>query len=225
MADASPASSADGLDRLFVVIVDDHPMVRDALSLAVERAVPSSEIIAVGGLDAMGTVLREMALAPDVILLDLDLGGGGDFSNLTTVLHDYPDVPVAIVSATESRKAMATARQLGAAGYLPKSGGLSDLTDAITNLVGGALVFPGDLDDAGADPTTQEAAQKLASLTPTQMKVFEGLKRGLLNKQIAYELNISLSTTKAHMTAIFKKLGVYNRTQALLIVQDLRLER
>ncbi len=223
MAESLPPERPDAGDALVVVIIDDHPMVREALALAVERAAPDADIRAFGGLGALHEALGEDGLKPDVVLLDLDLGDGGDFSNLTTVLSSTPLAPVAIVSATEAGHAIAAARDLGAAGYLRKSAGLEELTQGIRALIAGDLVFPSDL--PAGNGRINGAAQKLASLTPTQAKVFEGLRRGLLNKQIAYELNISLSTTKAHMTAIFKKLGVYNRTQALLLAQDLNLGR
>ncbi|MCG8442023.1 MAG: response regulator transcription factor [Caulobacterales bacterium] len=203
-------------DGPLIVVIDDHPLVRDALTLAARRAEPSAQVLGFAGLDAAFGGLTE---DPDLVLLDLDLGEGGDLSNLMTIAKHFAQTPVGIVSATERPDVIRRARDLGAAGYVPKSAGLPELESAVRAWLQGRLVYPDGLDaedgDAGGD------AARLASLTPTQIRVLNALRRGLLNKQIAFDLAISEATVKAHMTAIFRKLGVNNRTQALLVARQL----
>ncbi len=215
-ARAARDQAATGPD---VLIIDDHPMVGEALGLAIELAAPAARIRTVESFhDAQAALSRTDA---DLILLDLDLGGGGDWSPLLTLRRERPATPVAIVSATRTGDVMQRARALGAAGYLKKSAELVELGQAVAALLSGDTVFPEDATPAAAASADSDAMARLASLTPTQARVLDGLRRGLLNKQIAYELDISISTTKAHMTAIFRKLGVQNRTQALLTARSL----
>ena len=125
-----------------------------------------------------------------------------------------PNCPIVVVSATENAAAFKQAKALGAAGYLPKSLGLDELAAALATVMDGGTWFP--VTEA-SDPETIPDAERVASLSPAQRRVITGLSDGLLNKQIAYEMGISEATVKAHMTAIFRKLGANNRTQALLI--------
>ena len=104
------------------------------------------------------------------------------------------------------------ALRLGAAGFIPKSSSLDEIVEAVTCLIAGMSWAP-DVEDA---PEENNAAERLASLTAAQQRVLVGLQKGLLNKQIAYDSGISEATVKAHMTAIFRKLGVHSRTQAVL---------
>ncbi len=212
----SPASDAGP----HIMLIDDHPLIRDALSLAATRAEPGTRVSAVGSL--VEAIENAQADKPDLFLLDLDLGTGGDLSNILTLSNTFPGVPVAVISATERTEIIRSARELGAAGYLRKSADLGDLRSAISALLNGELVFSDDLDAGGATLSERDdASRRLATLTPTQARVLAGLRSGLLNKQIAYELSISEATVKAHMTAIFRKLGVVNRTQALLVARHL----
>ncbi len=114
----------------------------------------------------------------------------------------------------------------GAMGFIPKSSSAQEIADAINEILEGEVWLPADIKDkveaiSGED---KQLAAQVASLTPQQYRVLSYLHEGLLNKQIAYELNISEATVKAHITAIFRKLGVYNRTQAVLIASKLQLE-
>lgn len=223
--DQASATREDAAHAPEVMIIDDHPMVGEALSLAILLAAPDARIRTLDSFAQARAALAEGG--PDLVLLDLDLGEGGDWSPLMTLRRERPETPVAIVSATQRRDVMARARELGAAGYLKKSDELAALGDAVAALLAGAFAFPADLVETAEEAAgglDDGALARLASLTPTQARVLDGLRRGLLNKQIAYELDISISTTKAHMTAIFRKLGVQNRTQALLTARSLEID-
>lgn len=200
-----------------ILVVDDHPLLRDALEAAIGNATDGlAEITACGTLGAAIEAAREAL--PDLVLLDLNLSDASGFDGIVRLGALSPELRIAIVSATESDEAFARARALGAAGYLPKSLDINALSDAIATLLAGGIWFP----EGAAAPNGQagDPAHRLAALTPAQRRVLDGLSDGLLNKQIAYEMGISEATVKAHMTAIFRKLGVNNRTQALLALKD-----
>lgn len=199
-----------------VLIVDDHPLFRDALETALECAFPTgAEAIHASNLSGALDILKSRQL--DLILLDLNLGDCAEFEGLSTLLAAQPGCPIVVVSATETSRAFELASALGAAGYLPKSMSLDDLSAALATTLDGGTWFP---KTGGEHLPASPAAERIASLTPAQRRVLAGLSAGLLNKQIAYEMDISVATVKAHMTAIFRKLGANNRTQALLIYQD-----
>jgi DNA-binding NarL/FixJ family response regulator len=114
----------------------------------------------------------------------------------------------------------------GAAGFIPKSSSMTDIIDAVKTILNGGQWVPPDLPaaDQAMDAQDSKFADQLASLTPQQFKVMVMLTEGLLNKQIAYELSVSEATIKAHVTAILRKLGVYSRTQAVIMAGRLRIE-
>ena len=198
-----------------VLTVDDHPLFRDALEIALAQAFPAGARARHSGslADALDALDRQTS---NLILLDLNLSDVSGFDGLARLRAAAPEIPVVVVSATESAEAYSRARALGAAGYLPKSLSLKDLSAALATTLDGGTWFPPAADDDGEDEA-DALAERVASLTPAQRRVLAGLSDGLLNKQIAYEMDISVATVKAHMTAIFRKLGANNRTQALLI--------
>ena len=162
--------------------------------------------------------------APDLILLDLHIPGAYGFSGLIYVCGHYPKIPVAIVSASEDLTIISRAINHGAMGFIPKSLPLNKLNEALNNVITKRQWLPDNvtLSPQSTDNTVIE--NKLASLTPQQFRVLGMISEGLLNKQIAYDLNVSEATIKAHITAIFKKLGVRNRTQAVITIKSLEIE-
>ena len=200
-----------------VLVIDDHPLFRDALELAlIKSKIASNDIQTESNIAEAITALKSDNYA--LILLDLNLPDSEDFEGFSKIRALDPTIPIIIVSATESPKAYATAISLGAAGYIPKSSTLECISKSIETVLSGQKTFPDDLKTC--EVKDGEAAQKLGSLTPAQHRVMSCLSDGLLNKQIAFEMGISEATVKAHMTAIFRKLGANNRTQALLVFRD-----
>ena len=127
----------------------------------------------------------------------------------------YSGVPVAIVSANEEPQAIRRCVEFGASGFIPKSHGIEVIREAISSVMAGNMWTPPDV-DLGADDGAGDLVQRLATLTPQQVRVLMMLSEGLLNKQIAYELSVSEATVKAHVSAILQKLGVESRTQAVI---------
>jgi DNA-binding NarL/FixJ family response regulator len=108
--------------------------------------------------------------------------------------------------------------EFGAAGFIPKSNSLDTMRAAIAQVLDGGRWTPPEFDPSSAANRESSAmARRLASLTPQQIRVLMMLSQGLLNKQIAYELGVSEATVKAHVSAIFQKLGVESRTQAVIL--------
>jgi DNA-binding NarL/FixJ family response regulator len=202
-------------EKTRIVIADDHPLVRGALSQALSGAV-HAEIVETADLDGL---TRELAAHPDpdLVLLDLAMPGMRGLSGLLYLRAQHPAVPVAIVSASEDRATIRSCLEAGALGFIPKTTPIDTMRDAVRRVLAGEVWVPADVDlNAPADQEATGIVRRLASLTPQQARVLMMLSEGLLNKQIAYELSVSEATVKAHVSAILTKLGVESRTQAVI---------
>ena len=199
-----------------ILIVDDHPLFRGALRLAAEGAVDRAEIREAADFDAaVAAIVAEPGL--DLVLLDLNLPGAHGFSGLLLLRAQYPALPVVMVSGSAAPTTVSLAMQFGAAGFVPKTSSIEDMRAAFRQvLAGGSWTPPNAAIDIGANADTAELAAKMARLTPQQLRVLTMLSDGLLNKQIAYALDVSEATVKAHVSAILQKLDVDSRTQAVI---------
>lgn len=213
---------------MHILIVDDHPLFRHALTQAVRGQFAQAHI------DECATVVEfyaylEQGHEPDLILLDLNLPGASGFSALVHVRAQYPTLPILVVSAHEEATVMQRAVAHGAMGYIPKSAHPKQIAEAMTQVLqDGEIWLPSNLTrHHGFDPRAADEAdmaQRIQALTPQQFRVLMMLAEGRLNKQIAYDLAVSEATIKAHVTAIFRKLGVQNRTQAVLAIGALHID-
>lgn len=200
-----------------VVIADDHPLFRSALAHAAGRVWPDAAVI-----EASSAAEARAALAEggaETLLLDLHMADSSGLSVLMDLRQDYPALPIVIVSASEEPRVAAAAEQLGAAAFIPKSASLDAMREGLAAVRDGDAWFPETA--AAAD----DDLARIASLTPAQRRILGGIRQGLLNKQIAYELAISEATVKAHITAILRKLGVGSRTQAVLLAGKLDVDQ
>ena len=204
------------MDR--IVVAEDHPLFRAAMGSALMRAAPGAAIAETSSLAGAREALSQGVV--DLLLLDLKLSDSDGFAGLVEIRSDFPAVPVAVVSASEDSATIRRALAFGAAGFIPKSATLDEMVAGLSAILGGDAWFPNLEDDGAADP--MEA--RIASLTPSQLKILIGLQQGRLNKQIAYDLGVTEATIKAHLTSVFRKLGVQNRTQAVIAAQALVLE-
>ena len=210
-----------------ILIVDDHPLFRHALIQAVRYSLPQAQIHETAAVNEFYERL-EKGPEPDLVLLDLNLPGASVFSALVHVRAQYPSLPIIVVSAHEETSIIQRSIAHGAMGYIPKSAHPSHIGEAIREVLDGEIWLPPNLpanmnfDPRAADETA--LAERIQSLTPQQFRVLMMVAEGLLNKQIAYELDVSEATIKAHVTAIFRKLGVQNRTQAVLAINALNIE-
>ena len=200
-----------------VVIADDHPLVLGGLRQAVLAAAPDAEIAEAHDFDTMVAAL-EASPDTDLVLLDLTMPGVRGFSGLLFLRSERPSTPVIVVSGNEDRAVIRHCLEFGAAGFIPKTNSLDTMRAAIAQVLHGGRWTPPDFDpNAAPNRESSAMARRLASLTPQQIRVLMMLSQGLLNKQIAYELSVSEATVKAHVSAIFQKLGVESRTQAVIL--------
>ena len=200
-----------------IVIADDHPLFRSALAHAVGKVWEGGTIIEASSAAEARAALTEGGV--ETLLLDLHMADSSGLSVLMDLRQDYPALPIVIVSASEEPRVAAAAAQLGAAGFIPKSASLEAMREGLAAVRDGDAWFPESA--AGAD----DDLARIASLTPAQRRILAGIRQGLLNKQIAYELAISEATVKAHITAILRKLGVGSRTQAVLLAAKLDVDQ
>jgi DNA-binding NarL/FixJ family response regulator len=133
---------------------------------------------------------------------------------------------VAVVSGIENVGIVSKVMNTGALGFIPKTTQASEVAKAVASILEGDVWVPEKMpsDVTDFDEAFVKLAESVSSLTPAQYKVLCFMRDGLLNKQIAYELDIAVATVKAHVTAVFKKLRINNRTQAVLIASQLQLE-
>ncbi|HCH3531017.1 TPA: response regulator transcription factor [Vibrio parahaemolyticus] len=200
-----------------IIIADDHPLFRNALFQSVHMAVSGANLLEADSLDALLALLAKEE-EPDLVLLDLKMPGANGMSGLIHLRAEYP-LPIVVVSASEEPTVVSQVKSHGAFGFIPKSSDMRELVNALNQVLNGDPYFPEGLITNNA--ACNDLAEKIAALTPQQYKVLGMLSDGLLNKQIAYELNVSEATIKAHMTAIFRKLGVKNRTQAVIMLTEM----
>lgn len=208
-----------------ILIADDHPLFRIALTQAIGLAFPGGQIDQAGSIDEVQQVMqREQGY--DLLLLDLHMPGAHGFSGLVHLRGQYPEIPVVIVSGNDQDKVIGKALKHGASGFIPKSTDLPEMAEAIRAIMAGAVWTPRDYDDTRQRFAEDEIsiAETVASLTPQQFRVFTHLSGGMLNKQIAYEMGVAEGTVKAHVTGILKKFGAYSRSQLIIAAQKLDAE-
>ena len=157
----------------------------------------------------------------------LNMPGVSGFAGLVYLCKQYPSVPVVIISANEDSAVIRRALRHGAAGFIPKSTNIEVLMEAIDAVLMGEIWTPSPATgQRGIEIESElEVAERMAQLTPQQFRVLMMMSQGLLNKQIAYELGVSEATIKAHVTAVMNKLGVTNRTQAVLAAGRLAVNK
>jgi DNA-binding NarL/FixJ family response regulator len=204
------------------VIADDHPLFRAALRQAL-GATLQGEVRDAGNFDQLIEILEQEPQV-ELVLMDLNMPGNQGLTGLTAVRNQFPDVQVMIVSANEQLNVIERAMSFGASAYVPKSAPLSDIIQAVETVLGGDNWLPPHLGNSLAEqnhPLNRDFAHRLSQLTPQQFKVLRCIADGLLNKQIAYEMDVQESTIKQHVSAILRKLGVINRTQAGVLFHDM----
>jgi DNA-binding NarL/FixJ family response regulator len=209
------------MDKIKALIADDHPLFRNALKQAL------SDVLGDGLLESADfhATIEQLNLHDDIdlVFLDLKMPGNSGLTGLSQIRAEFPNILVVVVSAEENPSLIIKALQLGASAFIPKSTTLESINDAVCEVLNGNEWLPENLMHLGDQALTDEndALQRIEQLTPHQLKVLKMMADGLLNKQIAYELDISESTVKQHASACLRKLNVNNRTQAGVIFKQL----
>lgn len=197
---------------LRLLIVDDHAVVREGLE-AMLGIDPCFETIATAGSTEEALPYCE-EFRPHVILLDLKMPGSDGFNALEIIRQRWPDIRVLILSASASAAEVKLARRNGAAGYLGKSSDRATLLKAIRSAAAGATVFP-------VDPAPEPSEGP--ALSARELEVLRHLGRGLSSQDLGRVLGISGETVKSHIKAIFHKLGVADRAEAVARAYELGL--
>ena len=207
------------------LIVDDHPLFCDALSMTMST-MPGVESVQTTNL--LEDAIDHVAQHPEtnVILLDLNLPDTNGLDGLIRLSKAAGDVPIVVVSSMADNRMISSVMRAGASGFVPKHSQRNVFRNAFDALSRGQPFLPeGFVEVPGnveAEDDQSDALERLSTLTNQQGRILQLICEGKLNKQIAYDLSIAETTVKAHVTAIMRKLGVQSRTQAVLIASEAR---
>lgn len=206
-----------------ILVIDDHPLVGDALRHLAARLGPGTEVLCAGNC-AAGFELAEVHADLDLALLDFHLPGLSGAPAVKEWRRRFPGLPVVVVSSSEEQPAVLAALAAGAAGFIPKSSASEVLLSALRLvLAGGRYLPPEALGPAVPRPRERPASIENLGLTPRQVDVLRLVAKGKPNKLICRELGLAERTVKAHLSAVFRALGVTSRTQAALAAARLGL--
>ena len=206
------------------LLADDHPLMREGVRQVLSQLEPPVEII-----DAHDypSLFAQTALHTDLdlALVDLNMPGFVGMQGITQYRSRFPDIPLVVLSASESPHDIRNALEAGALGYIPKAASTAVMLSALRQVLAGNIFVPACLGDGNGGlhtvvPADFEALQH-SGLTARQLEVARLLAQGCANKAIAGMLAMSESTVKVHIAAIFRALDVTNRTEAVLAIQRL----
>ena len=204
-----------------ILIVEDHPLFLDALQSSLQDGLGGVELSVA---ESLGQAKAELSNSKfDLVLLDIRLPDSNGLDGLKDIRVLAGKTPVGVISALHSGDVIATVKAGGASGFIHKGLRREEILDRVRQLLKGEQVFPPAISQ-GETKIQDPLLERLRQLTPQQLKVLQRVCEAKLNKQIAFEMGVTETTVKAHITLIFKKLGVHSRTQALLQLQRLKNE-
>jgi DNA-binding NarL/FixJ family response regulator len=214
---------------LKVLVVDDHPLICEALRQVLKALDKEIELLAAGEARA-ALAAADANERLDLILLDLALPDADGFEVLRELRERHPAFPVVVLSATENAEVVMRALDAGAMGFIPKTSSNEVLLGALRLVLSGGVYLPAEVlrhSPAPAlvsKPASGGVDYRNLALTERQAQVLALLVQGKPNKIICRELDLAEGTVKIHVTAILKALGVNNRTQAVIAVGKLGLK-
>ncbi len=210
-----------------VLVADDHPLFREAIADALRTMLHPVGVLEAGSMaEAIERV--DDGVDVDLVLLDLRMPGTSGVKGVRTLRRRRPDIPVAVISALDDSMVVRKCLDAGAIGYIPKSLPRERIAGAIQTILDGGSFAPDETamraretaDDEENDGELDETMRcRFELLTNQQWKVLELMAEGLLNKQIAYAIDVQLTTVKAHVSSLLQKLGASRRTQAVILYQ------
>lgn len=186
-----------------IYVIDDHPLMRDAIVMVLRRLKPAENIVELDRLDRIAPAIETHGV-PDLFCLDLKLPDAAGCSGVTMLKRVHPQVPVAVFSASPAADMEEVCIEAGADIYIEKSSGVGELTAALRGLL---------MADADGEDVVGVASP--GKLSKRQTQLIAMLDQGMSNRDIATELQISEHTVKVHLWRLFRRLGVNSRTQAL----------
>ncbi|MFT6267619.1 MAG: DNA-binding NarL/FixJ family response regulator [Alphaproteobacteria bacterium] len=207
------------------LIADDHPLFREALKSALQTAFAGVNYLESDSFTTTINSLRRQRTV-SLLLLDLNMPGCDNYYGLLKIRQTFPNLPIAVVSASDDLETIAESMEFGANAFIPKTTATSEMVTALKIVLSGGSWVPPSIRDAIKEVSSEkvEIAEKVSELTTKQFMVLRLVKKGLMNKEIAAQLNVTEATVKAHVSMLFKRLGVKSRTQILVVIEKLKLE-
>jgi DNA-binding NarL/FixJ family response regulator len=202
---------------LNILIADDHELIREGIRRSLQELSQTGEVFEAEDEQQVETILQSEQI--DLLLLDLVLPMGKSFQLLEMVINTYPNMKVAMLTASEDVNDVRKCMDLGASAFITKTSGKSNLVKALRLIIkGGVYISPDLIEKINQSQTVNGGgADRLKALTRRQREVLGLVCEGSSNKEIAHLLGLSDNTVKIHVTAILKSLDVRNRTQAVLL--------
>jgi len=208
------------------LVIDDHPLYCDALATTMESIFNTRRIRTATSLGEALQQLR-MRFSPDLIILDLNLPDASGLSGFMKIKERTPDVPVIVISAITTEGVVQSVMAAGAAGFIPKDTGRQTFQDAMRDIWNGKTYVPPGYTlptrAQATDRSVETISRKIAHLSQQQTRILSLICEGMPNKLIAYEMQLAEATVKAHITALLRRLGVHNRTQAAMLVREVSI--
>lgn len=198
-----------------VLLVDDHPIVRDGLR-RIEELEPRIRVVAEAGtgVEAVAAALR---FSPEVILMDVRLPDGDGIAACREIKRSMPDSRVLFLTSYADNRFVLAAMEAGADGYLLKENGGQRILSAIHSILNGGTVFDPVVNRRTTGMTPGPETNPLLSLTLLEGRVLAEVARGKTDKEVAVELNLTPKTARNYVTRILAKLSVRTRTEAALL--------
>jgi DNA-binding NarL/FixJ family response regulator len=202
-----------------ILVADDHPLYRDAVSAQVRRLYPHAAVDETSSLDEALVLAGKPDAVFDLFLFDIHMPGMSEAA-VRSLVANFPSTPVAVMSGTANAEIIRAHIRAGARGFVPKTATGEHLARAIQLLLAGGTSVPVEILDAPEGQGAQGlngAAPWLSQLTPRELEVLKGTARGLSNKEIGREMNLAEVTVKLHLRSIFRKIGARSRADAAVI--------
>lgn len=205
------------------LIGDDHPLYREALKGALQHQFADITFVES---DTLNSTLNVLRLHRDlaIILLDLKMPDCDNYYGLLRIHQSYPNIPIVVVSASDSLDVIAQVMEFGARAFIPKTTATSDMVEGLHAVLSGNKWLPAGIEERlqSIDKSATDVGKTLRELTPRQFEVLKLVKQGMMNKEIAIELKVTEATVKAHIGTLFKRLNVRSRTQILVAIDKLQ---
>ncbi|WP_199528473.1 response regulator transcription factor [Pseudoalteromonas sp. bablab_jr010] len=197
-----------------ILIADDHPLFLEGLKSALQNRLHNTFIDHANSYLTLFSKIQNDDGELDVVIMDLNMPGAANVSGLYFLRQTYQEIPILVLSAHDSQETRAECLLAGASEFISKSIYIDELVSVLHDIFNGDYQFPNTNSLSTLPESLSKHFQQLSNLTPSQFKVLHLIANGDTNKSIAISLNISEKTVKNHISAIFTKLGVSNRTQA-----------
>ncbi|MBL1141014.1 MAG: response regulator transcription factor [Proteobacteria bacterium] len=203
-----------------IVIADDHPLFRDALIILIKRLYPYVNILEAESFNALFDLLRDIDLNLVCLFLDLNMPGGNAYDHIFELRQRYKELPIIVITGSESEEDCRMAVNKGATRFLSKSLDSHNLEQVVMTTISGSAAFEKEKNNSQTETVPLHNNSVTGRLTKRQQEVFQLICQGDTNKMIANKLELTEGTVKLHVRAILQALGVSNRTQAVAMKKN-----